>query len=220
MDVARTSQRVGWLVAVLLASAVTPALGIDDDHDGVSDVWQMLYGVYGTNALQDVDGDGEIGLHEGQAGTDPFDRARSSRVNACWTGSQATVTWWGVPRMGYELYTSTDLTTWEPVAAHDLTGVGGTHTIEQGAPAAGRAYYRVKIATDKDTDGDELRDWEEFILGTLHTAADTDRDGMPDGWEFRQQIDLFSDDADGDPDEDGLTNLQEYQGGTDPWLPD
>ncbi len=47
------------------------------------------------------------------------------------------------------------------------------------------------------------------------TAWDTDSDGMPDGWEqwYFQEL---KQDADDDPDRDGLTNLIEYQLGTDP----
>ena len=46
--------------------------------------------------------------------------------------------------------------------------------------------------------------------------ADTDSDGMPDGWEVTNGLDPLVDDSAGDPDVDGLINLDEYTNGTDP----
>ena len=46
---------------------------------------------------------------------------------------------------------------------------------------------------------------------------DNDNDGIEDQWEFENDLDYHNaNDANLDPDEDGLTNLQEYQKGTDP----
>jgi hypothetical protein len=50
-------------------------------------------------------------------------------------------------------------------------------------------------------------------------AADSDSDGLPDAWEFLYFGNVAQDPS-GDPDGDGLTNLQEYQLGTDPVLAD
>ena len=48
-----------------------------------------------------------------------------------------------------------------------------------------------------------------------------DNDGLPDGWEMFYGLDMNNpDDAQQDRDEDGLTNLEEYQLGTNPTLPD
>jgi hypothetical protein len=47
---------------------------------------------------------------------------------------------------------------------------------------------------------------------------DSDEDGMPDAWEEEHKLDPFKDDADEDPDEDGDTNLEEYENGTNPRL--
>jgi type VI secretion system secreted protein Hcp len=45
---------------------------------------------------------------------------------------------------------------------------------------------------------------------------DSDGDGMPDSWEATYGLSGSSNDADGDLDGDGLTNLQEFQLGTNP----
>lgn len=46
-------------------------------------------------------------------------------------------------------------------------------------------------------------------------GGDTDKDGLPDGWEISNFGDL-SQTAAGDPDADGFTNLAEYNAGSDP----
>jgi type VI secretion system Hcp family effector len=52
--------------------------------------------------------------------------------------------------------------------------------------------------------------------GTTPPNPDSDNDGLPDAWETTYGLTVGSNDADGDPDGDGFTNLQEYQLGTHP----
>jgi hypothetical protein len=47
-------------------------------------------------------------------------------------------------------------------------------------------------------------------------SSDYDSDGMPDEWEVEFGLDPLTDNADGDSDEDGFTDLEEYLGGSDP----
>jgi hypothetical protein len=66
-----------------------------------------------------------------------------------------------------------------------------------------------------------ISSFDDFFAGfdnPLYT--DADKDGMDDGWESRHGLNPASNDRNGDPDGDGLTNLREYQLGTDPQLAD
>jgi hypothetical protein len=58
-----------------------------------------------------------------------------------------------------------------------------------------------------DTDGD--------LIGN-NADPDDDNDGMPDTWEIQYGLDPLVDDASGDLDGDGVSNLDEYNAGTDP----
>ncbi len=82
-----------------------------------------------------------------------------------------------------------------------------------------------------DTDGDNVSDLQElYTYGTDPARSDTDGDGIPDGWEAEhRRLDPISNtysvnpllnDSGEDPDGDGLTNLEEFQCGSDPWKAD
>ncbi len=47
-------------------------------------------------------------------------------------------------------------------------------------------------------------------------SADSDSDGMPDGWESNNGLNPLSNNASDDPDGDWQTNLEEYQAGSNP----
>ena len=80
-----------------------------------------------------------------------------------------------------------------------------------------------------DSDSDELPDVYEIKLGTDPYAQDTDCDGLTDYQEyvFTQTDPLIYDsvtegisDSDADPDEDGISNIDELTIGTYPWTSD
>ncbi|MEM2637126.1 MAG: hypothetical protein QXL15_02120 [Candidatus Korarchaeota archaeon] len=68
-----------------------------------------------------------------------------------------------------------------------------------------------------DSDDDGLGDMSEiFTHHTNPNSADSDNDGMPDGWEVQYTLNPLINDANEDPDGDGLNNLSEYQIDTNP----
>ncbi|WOO39344.1 hypothetical protein [Rubellicoccus peritrichatus] len=80
---------------------------------------------------------------------------------------------------------------------------------------------------DYDRDSDNLSNLQEYNNTTDPNDADTDDDGLPDGWEVQYGLDPLDNGtttqdngAYGDPDVDGLTNITEYQTGTNPVLAD
>ena len=70
----------------------------------------------------------------------------------------------------------------------------------------------------EDFDGDALNHLDEQRLGTNPVESDSDKDGIPDGWEVRYGLDPLGNDAINDPDADGFSNLQEYLNGYDPTI--
>ena len=75
-----------------------------------------------------------------------------------------------------------------------------------------------------DTDGDGLPDGWEVNNNTNPTNSDSDNDGLTDGWEVQYALNPLDPAGDngaaGDPDNDGLTNQQEWTAGTHPNNPD
>lgn len=120
---------------------------------------------------------------------------------------------------GLDIFSSTNLMEqqWSILLTTNVNNVAGSFAFT--APAAGDGEMRFLDAwTHYDGDGDELYDGRELRLyGTDRFDADTDADGLPDGWELQSGLDPLDDaDALADADSDGLTNLGEYQAGTDP----
>jgi hypothetical protein len=70
---------------------------------------------------------------------------------------------------------------------------------------------------DPDSDDDGLNDGVEVNTeNTDPLDSDSDDDGMPDGWEVNHNCNPLQDDASSDPDNDDLSNLDEYTNGTEP----
>lgn len=80
--------------------------------------------------------------------------------------------------------------------------------------------YRLDLYKDdrqSDLDNDGLTNLQELELMTFPDNADTDTDGMADGFEHQYGLaPLDNRDTSLDPDQDGLTNLQEFSAKTNP----
>jgi len=86
-------------------------------------------------------------------------------------------------------------------------------------------FYEVLIGSDPndlsdalaDNDGDQLSNYDEYLLLSNPANADTDGDSIPDGFELAYGMSLLdSADASLDLDGDGISNVDEYLAGSEP----
>jgi hypothetical protein len=87
--------------------------------------------------------------------------------------------------------------------------------------AGGATNFTLAVAFSEgsanDADADGASNEAESLAGTDPFHADSDRDGMPDGWELDNGLNPLSDeDAGFDGDGDDMTNHEEYLTGTNP----
>ncbi|MDR0713918.1 MAG: T9SS type A sorting domain-containing protein [Bacteroidales bacterium] len=209
----------------------------DTDGDGLPDGWEVQHSLDPNNdagdngADGDPDGDGLTNEEEYKNGSDPR--------NPDTDGD-------GLPD-GWEVQHSLDPTdpTGENGADGDPDNDGLTNKVEfdhatdprdpdtdgDGLPDGWEVRHELdpKDPTGDngpygDPDGDGLTNLEEYEHGSDPHNPDTDGDGLPDGWEVKYDFDPADPNgengADGNPDNDGLTNKDEYEHGTHPRMPD
>lgn len=124
---------------------------------------------------------------------------------------------------GLDLFVSDDLSQprWTVVATHvDTSGANALDWLDESGLDQANRFYAAGDASD-DADGDDLPRMREMLAhGTLPDDPDSDRDGIPDGWEVRHNMDpLDPSDPQQDRDGDTLTALQEYRLTADPDQP-
>ncbi|MBK1815258.1 DUF1800 family protein [Luteolibacter yonseiensis] len=162
---------VGRIVVVLLAAA--PVAGaVDENSNGQSDVWEMLFQFSGLPAAGDFDADGWSNAAESGAGTDPRSAASHPDMEMALVAGLPTVSWQGLKGKHYVLLASDSLTSFAPTG--DVAAGTGGEMHFQLPPADGSGFFRMAIS-DVDSDGDLVSDWEEFALGFDPFREHTDR---------------------------------------------
>jgi len=169
---------------------------LDSDRDGMSDDWEDLHGLDKndpSDADTDADSDGLTNIEEYQLATDPNDT--DSDDDGLTDADEVQ-----------NHLTDPNLADSDGDSLNDNDEVN-THSTDP---------------NKQDSDNDGLDDYQElFLYSTNPTASDTDSDGMSDLFEVEGLLDPNdASDASIDSDNDGLTNIEEFQSGTNPSVED
>ena len=156
-----------WLLA-----STAPAQMIDQNHNGISDVWEWVYGAINVNPNADPDGDGFSNLQEAIAGTNPYDSHSFPRIPITFsTATNFSVTLPAALGKMYQLQSLTALGSTNWLVETNLEALSGTNLTLSAPTANTLKFYRVAIA-DVNSDGSgQMNDWEKFQLGLSPTNA-------------------------------------------------
>ncbi len=148
---------------------------IDQNANGLSDVWEAKYAATAFLPDADSDGDGRSNLMEAIVGTDPLQANDYISVNQIQiNGNQFTLKWPSVSGKRYRLQTADTLGSpeaWTELPAnYDGTNAELSGTVT--ASTSALKFFRVAVY-DLDTDNDGLSDWEEMTLGLDPNNAHT-----------------------------------------------
>ncbi|HTL58890.1 MAG TPA: DUF1800 family protein [Candidatus Limnocylindrales bacterium] len=159
---------LSWLSLVVFRPGLATAVSIDRDGNGISDIWELLYGAAGVDPNDDTDGDGVPNVLEAIAGTDPFDSNSVPKISFSQvTGTNFAVTIQSALGKRYALESAqpngiADWTNWTTQASV-VARSASTTTLT--APAGDSVrFFRISVS-DVDSDGDGVNDWEEYQLG-------------------------------------------------------
>ena len=181
----------------------------EPDGDGLTNIEEYILGTNPTNP--DTDGDGANDGAEVANGNDPLNPSDKPTTNPNGgpnTDSDGLPDWWEQDFFGNLNQNATG----------DPDNDGLTNLEE---------YIIGTNPNDNDTDNDGANDGAEVANGNdplnpsdkpttnPNGGPNTDSDGLPDWWE-QDFFGNLNQNATGDPDNDGLTNLEEYILGTNP----
>lgn len=144
---------------------VTNPAGMDQDGNGLPDVWEAQWGAFGLDPLADDDGDRVSNLDESRAGTNPFDAGSAFLMASSNSApNEMIVSWPAFPQRSSELMEANSLTSgaWSNstggvVLSNDMYWA----TLPVGAT---NLFYKA-VNADVDLDGDGVQDWLELQVG-------------------------------------------------------
>ena len=115
---------IGWFVCSMTAHGQ-----IDNNANGISDIWEIAYGT--TTTSSDPDGDGQSNLKESVAGTNPNVATSifSPKSFQLLPGNIARLIWPTVPGKKYQVQVATEMGQWKDVLG-SFTGDGSDTTVD------------------------------------------------------------------------------------------
>ena len=178
----RRNTFAAWLagagVAVLMASAAAAA-GLDQNSNGLNDIWEQVYGVGVLAPGGDADGDGFTNAQESAAGTNPYDANSHPWFGFAWPAPGGVrFDWASIPGKSYWLISRSNAASgaW----ATNATLIPEGYAATTNSPTTnGTQFFRL-VTGDADSDGDGLTDAEERWLGFNPFSTRTDRQDTPD----------------------------------------
>lgn len=199
----------------------TKDVRIDEDGDGLPDIWEAHYGLdtSSSNATTDSDGDGFTDLEEYNAGTNPIVKDDFSK-SILETLSFEVDT--GAYPLGFSIDTDNDgMPDWWEVAYGLNRLVNDSDEDLDGDTISNLAEYQLGSLPNRDDRLEEM--WAlslAFFVDTIGRAADTDKDGMPDWWEEKVGLNPLVSNIGLDSDGDGWLDIEEYNAGRHPLIAD
>ena len=207
----------------------------DTDADGMPNDWEAFYGLNASDpsdAAQDPDADGVSNVGEFEHGTVPTDGPPPPDADA---DGNARRLWEAFIRPGTRPIPPmprripTPMESPAPMSSRrepfPTDGPPPPDTDADGMPDDWEAFYGLNASdpsdATQDPDDDGVSNVDEFGQGTVPTDGppppDTDADGMPDDWEAFYGLNASDpSDATQDPDDDGVSNVDEFAQWTDP----
>lgn len=195
-------------VAVVGLVAAT-ALAVDQNNNGVSDLYEQKYSLDTSLLDYDLDGDGLTCRQEAAFGTDPRDGASRPVTSLSVVAGVPTFRWKSVSGVRYQVESSSNLSTWSAVG-EPQTGTGAELSVA--APSGSRVFLRLSALPSVDSDGDGMNAFEEALLGGSDASLDSDGDGLSDAAESLLGTNPGLADSDGD----GIGDAAEIAEGGDP----
>jgi len=186
-----------FIALALISSFHVDATALDQNGNGISDVWESIYPTAAANPTLDADGDGDINQIEGLAWNNPNDANSRLRLEDFTVGTtDVSFNWNQALGLRYRVWESTNLIDWQRQAV-SFVGEANNNSMSESVDTA--KFYRLKAERSLNSDTDALTNREEHELGTDPELWDTDGDKVPDDVEFSLGLDPLNwTDSDGD----------------------